>query len=172
MDDVNAFLNWYLSPFSRVGRKVFNMSISLALLPFLFMSFYGAMDMADKLASSMSSNPMGLMDMLQGMSAEDAPFPWDKFLKSVVFTLLVPLFMMRARDAVYPEWMAYVIGAHAALGIVALLSGVSFGIISALLGLAFFVITTLLCFTPTRFKSLAEREAERLAQEQKDTGQV
>ncbi len=162
MDDVNNFLSWYLSPFSRVGRKVFNMAISLMFLPFLFISFAGLMDMADTVASSVGSNPL----ILQG--DKDAPFPWDKLLKSLVFLALVPLFMMRARDAVYPEWTAYIVAAYAALDIVTLLTGESFGIIGVLLGLAFFVVTTLLCFTKTRYKTLSERNAD----EQKDLEQV
>lgn len=166
MDDVNNFLSWYLSPFARVGRKVFNMAISLMFLPFLFISFAGLVDMADTVASSVGSNPLAILDMLQG--DKDAPFPWDKLLKSLVFLALVPLFMMRARDAVYPEWTAYIVAAYAVLDIVTLLTGESFGIIGVLLGLAFFVVTTLLCFTKTRYKTLSERNAD----EQKDLKQV
>lgn len=156
MDDVNAFLNWYLSPTSRVGRKVFNTVLFLAFTPFMLLIFADVLNFA-KDNASLLQDPLALANG-KGLVIRDG-FPWGAFLQQLVFLGLVPLFQMRARDASYPEGMGYVVAVCVAVQMLELLFHISLGwAVDVPLGIVFFGVTTVLCFAPSRYIPVSQRQ--------------
>jgi hypothetical protein len=145
MDAVQAFLNWYLSPWQRVNRMVFNVVLFAASLPGLLLSVAGftngaggvlgsLMDMmaAAKNLGALPEDPAGLQSALENMQKAGQGFeaagaervvqavglPWDTLVDGAIWLVLLPLVMMRLRDMGRKQRMVLVFTVFIYLGVV------------------------------------------------------
>lgn len=125
MEMVNGFLDWYLSPWRRINRAVFNIVLFAATLPGFLLSVLGLtngaggvlgsmMDMmnAAKSLGAMPEDPTALQSALENMQKAGQGFegassttqavahglPWDTIVDGTIWLVLLPLVMMRLRD--------------------------------------------------------------------------
>lgn len=125
MEMVRVFLDWYLSPWRRVNRAVFNVVLFAATLPGLVLSVMGftsgaggvlgsLMDMmnAAKNLGAVPEDPTALQRALETMqragqgfeavgaehAAAAAELPWDTIVNGAIWLVMLPLVMMRLRD--------------------------------------------------------------------------
>lgn len=113
MEAVRGFLDWYLAPWRRIGRKDFGIALTLATLPGLFIMMFGwggsaghylgpVLDLMDG-----QSDPMATMQGLWGGGTPIAPafeVDWTGALNSALLLAMIPLCRMRLRDMGWFGW--------------------------------------------------------------------
>ncbi|RYG59077.1 MAG: hypothetical protein EON60_11520 [Alphaproteobacteria bacterium] len=121
MDAVLDFLNWYMAPWRRIGRKEYGIGLTLATLPGLFMMVFGWGSSAGSFLAPLQGLMSGGGDpeaMLQGLQAlqngGDAAaagftIDWSGVVNGLLLLALVPLGRMRLRDMGWFGWQEIVL---------------------------------------------------------------
>jgi uncharacterized membrane protein YhaH (DUF805 family) len=119
--DVQKFLNWYLAPWSRLGRRAFNIILFLVFLPLMVLQVYGLLDMAGNISTraqagrgSSYGQQQAVQEMakslLNGTVLTEEQAGWQAFVPYLLYALLYPVVLMRLRDMGWDTrwaWLAY-----------------------------------------------------------------
>jgi uncharacterized membrane protein YhaH (DUF805 family) len=118
--DIQKFLNWYLAPWSRLGRGGFNAILFLVFLPLLVMQFYSVLQAVEGVSAyageggnSPYAQQQAVGEMAQSLLQGTAPpgaDGWQVFVPYFLYAFMYPLVLMRLRDMGWDlrwAWLAY-----------------------------------------------------------------